>query len=547
VSALVKERFLGLKVLLVFLLLLGAMALGDSDLGGFADEDKDGVPDDFDECSGSKLKLVDEKGCDCEQKCVGNCGVGTLGPVCLELCEDGVQNGDEKGIDCGGSCPVCLEEKESENCNEDECPKGFTCQEDGKCVMMVPQQGKKCKTQNVFYSLEKVDCKAKGADWVEEKKDKFVKIEASSYFFEGYIDDFVQEELGKATICVKTEDLGCVSSAIRCFGENQLTQENKDKAAEILKQEIDSQIELPWYVDWFMDVEVKVDLSEFKIDQTYDCPEMKLDALDACKELVKNGDFDEKADLLFIGDGFAGEGLKEEVLSLIDYYGEQTGTKKEGFFSEEPFKSDKEKFNVWYLGVEEGIDYKMDSYNPSWGMMPAFKSVVGRSNYCPWFDYIVVLSKNKDYRANCMMGKPGPCRVSLKGQQYPGRLLIHELGHGFGSLTDEYYNYVEKKEDPTGFSKFFSEFQVGPNCKKTEEEADASWGTLVGGMVGHFKGCGGDCGLECGEFIRPTVNSVMKSQTKKCNSETSCASGPPYDTFYAVNEKEILDELGKYS
>ena len=50
-----------------------------------------------------------------------------VGKVCSR-CDDGVKNGDETGVDCGGSCPLC-----PGTCNVDmDCPDGY-CWE-GACV-----------------------------------------------------------------------------------------------------------------------------------------------------------------------------------------------------------------------------------------------------------------------------------------------------------------------------------------------------------------------------------------------------------------------------
>ncbi|UQA58764.1 hypothetical protein [Polyangium aurulentum] len=44
-------------------------------------------------------------------------------------CDDGIQNGDEKGVDCGGPCGICL----SENCDfDDQCASGH-CSFEGNC------------------------------------------------------------------------------------------------------------------------------------------------------------------------------------------------------------------------------------------------------------------------------------------------------------------------------------------------------------------------------------------------------------------------------
>ena len=62
--------------------------------------------------------------------------------------------------------------------------------------------------------------------------------------------------------------------------------------------------------------------------------------------------------------------------------------------------------------------------------------------------------------------------------------------------------------------------------------------------------CGGDCDDTCGLYVKPTYNSVMNSQDEFCDPTSGvyqCNKGPPFDNFYTVNEREIINELNKYS
>lgn len=73
--------------------------------------------------------------CNAEPNCVecledSHCGAGHTcepGNVCSR-CDDGMKNGDESGVDCGGSCPLC-----PGKCGVDvDCPGGYCWQ--GLCV-----------------------------------------------------------------------------------------------------------------------------------------------------------------------------------------------------------------------------------------------------------------------------------------------------------------------------------------------------------------------------------------------------------------------------
>ncbi|MBU0457739.1 MAG: M64 family metallopeptidase [Nanoarchaeota archaeon] len=543
----------GIVLLFVFSLTVNA----------FPDDDRDGIPNSYDKCPNTNSKMVDKNGCDCSQKiCTeGKCIVEGLQLKCVQTCDDGILNQDEKGIDCGGKCQFCESKNQVRNdnssiectdCNKCGCQDNFLCQGDGSCKMKVNLNGKRCKTKDFFYRMSKFDCKEKGPDWVEENIGDFIKYQVGGVASGiPIVNDFVQkkakEQFEAITVCIKTEDLGCAVSNVKCFGENQVTDENKKKAEKILQEEISKQVDnsIPWYADIVIDVEINVDLTNYHLDIPYDCGPKMADSRDSCQALIKNGDSKNKADILFIADGYdTEEELRSAVINIIDYDGNNFNTKNQGLFTEKIFQENKKKFNVWYMGTAGKLNYAIDKYLPSSGKMPVFKDIVTLSNKCSWYDLVVVISKNKEFRSNCMLGIPGPCRISLAGEKYPGRLVAHELGHGFASLADEYYNYVRRRE--TGFETFFAEFQTGPNCVKNKISAQSVWSGLSKEGLGFFNGCGGDCGKECASFVRPSLNSIMRNQDRKCTADT-CIRGPPFDEYYSVNEREIMKVLKKYS
>ncbi len=85
---------------------------------------KPGYPSNQPMCSGSSptptcndgVQNGDETGVDCG----GSCTACTVSPSC----NDGVQNGDETGVDCGGSCPACVA---PDSCGDGVCGNSETC------------------------------------------------------------------------------------------------------------------------------------------------------------------------------------------------------------------------------------------------------------------------------------------------------------------------------------------------------------------------------------------------------------------------------------
>jgi len=91
--------------------------------GDCADGMQNGDETDVD-CGGScPMQCDDGEGCIVDIDCVsGNCDPDTM--TCGPACDDGVQNGDETDVDCGGSCPM-------------DCDDGEGCLVGEDCVSMV--------------------------------------------------------------------------------------------------------------------------------------------------------------------------------------------------------------------------------------------------------------------------------------------------------------------------------------------------------------------------------------------------------------------------
>lgn len=273
----------------------------------------------------------------------------------------------------------------------------------------------------------------------------------------------------------------------------------------------------------------------------------------ACREFVIKGSPSEKHDVVFVGDGFDDYKVFRQLLVyLVDYEGQYNG-----MFSFSPFKENKEKFNFWMVLAP---DYQhWDDGEPVNEDIERFVKTCER-------DTVVVISRNT-YRAYAFFptsgNKGGRAYVSLgfaaiRGSdyaaEYAGRLLLHEFGHAFGGLTDEYIEYGK------GTRKDINKM---PNCATSLEEAKEKWSDLVGVKgVDYYTGVpdvagtkyfknpfisvpeigpapdgtdmgDGGCSYEA-KNIRPTTSSIMKNQFE-----------PGYD-FGPVNERTLAKKLGEY-
>ncbi|MFH1066011.1 MAG: M64 family metallopeptidase [Nanoarchaeota archaeon] len=150
---------------------------------------------------------------------------------------------------------------------------------------------------------------------------------------------------------------------------------------------------------------------------------------------------------------------------------------------------------------------------------------------CPDAKYVIVLSK-KPFRSHVSgIGRdPNSWAVSevayVSMRDTRKTLPIHEFGHSFGGLRDEYYEINPALNGIPG----------DPNCI-TKAEALLKWAVwpdiLADAQQEKWKGCGGICGSGCANLLRPTENSIMRYQLIE-----------PYGTeFNAPCKKQILDRI----
>ncbi|MFH1325445.1 MAG: hypothetical protein ABIH49_01585 [archaeon] len=187
---------------------------------------------------------------------------------------------------------------------------------------------------------------------------------------------------------------------------------------------------------------------------------------DYCRPYVMNGRAEDKADIVFIGDGeFSEETFFPKIAKLLDYEHEY-GNK--GLFSIEPFKSNKEKFNIRYILAGDAINYWN---NPAKGVIepnPVDVKLLS-SLLCPDADYTVLVGA-RDFRSYGI-GSPVGMAILGNGAEHDPFLLVHEFGHAFTSLSDE---YVEEK------SEVISLLSQGANCVESYLLDYSPWKNLIG-------------------------------------------------------------------
>lgn len=543
----------------------------DTSSVNFGDDDKDGLPNFVDKCPDSLVPDIDINGCDCSQK---KCPVGSMcqtnffqGNRCvskpLEQCKEIRQCLNNAPKYCNPAGVVI------NNCFKCGCPEGFTCAQSGSCVkVLTGLVGTLCKDNDFFYSLNKITC-PKG--WIEEDLRKYLSFSVKAPpIIKDRIKKKVRHRLNAITLCLKTNDLGCAppDQPYKCQFED-LFDKNRDKAARIVEENIGNNIPSPHGFAHFIKefgelfgakfkVKPHVDLSGFSLRIPYGCPPKLVTSDNDCTQMVYNGPADKRVDLVFVGAGYFDDSeFEREVWDMLDYEGKFAGTEKEGLFSIEPFKSSKAKFNIWVVNGKDSIRHRPSAHFLEMGLVPSLLDVNEFASKCPFKDHAIIVTKH-NHRSHCF--PKGDCFLSVAGTSYKGRLLLHEFGHGFASLEDEYANEApEFKNAPNRIEDLVTEIRTdAANCKPDEAAARLKWGDLVdNNIIGFFKPCGGDCLPHCKDAVRPTQNSIMRHEAEtKGNPPTCqkkdptkpdfCKFGPPFDPYYAVNEREILKELDKY-
>ncbi len=230
-------------------------------------------------------------------------------------------------------------------------------------------------------------------------------------------------------------------------------------------------------------------------------------------------------------------------------YDETMRTGLEHFFSEEPYKSFRRLFTVHYVTTVSRKEVYTSSRNDT-ALGVYFSGsgtgMGGNTNKCvayadkalPGSDVsaddllIVVMANSANYAGTCYMWPPGnrntdwgrgfaiayfPCRYSPSDFQ---EVLLHECGHGFAKLLDE-YDYpgtipgYEVQDNKSAWS-----YGWYKNIDYTSNPANVLWAKFITDSrysrqgIGVYQGAGT---YSIGAY-RPTQNSIMRHNTGGFNA-----------------------------
>ena len=238
-------------------------------------------------------------------------------------------------------------------------------------------------------------------------------------------------------------------------------------------------------------------------------------------------------DVVFVGDAFA-----DKDQDLFNKYAELG---KEAFFTEEPFKSTKDRFNIYRIGsvskngiiTQEGGDTKFSAQfgqgtNISGDDKAVFSFVQEKIPSVDLTKTIIFVIINKaKYAGTCWMytNNMAICYVPLcRDETDYAQTLRHEgCGHGFGKLADEYFydSMGRIPDDKVSELKKWKGFAYGfyENVDLTSDPNTILWSKFISdsrysGKVGVYEG---GYTYPYGVY-RPTDNSIMRYNTGGFNA-----------------------------
>jgi|GEM_PF-1984573 len=282
---------------------------------------------------------------------------------------------------------------------------------------------------------------------------------------------------------------------------------------------------------------------------------MEKEISENCKSIIYNGNISDKIDVVFVGSGFPNLTVFEQTVNeMIDYNGTNYG-----LMSVEPFKSNRTRFNFWMVNTSQTFTDGSPKYDSQ------ASALVKQT--CPFFDEMIALYVTPRFRShaytaiecdgnwywnwslwwwdcngtqyhkgdgarrayvtvgeeyiNNTLGFWNP--LDIDGKNYGSskeeiiRTTVHEFGHSFGGLHDEY--------------SFNSHYIVGvpgpleiPNC---DNSPCNKWNSSIPGSQ-----CIPVCGYT--DWYRAYDNTIMGSHYSLD------------EDFYQVNERELNKDLNRY-
>lgn len=197
-------------------------------------------------------------------------------------------------------------------------------------------------------------------------------------------------------------------------------------------------------------------------------------------EILKNGDSHKKVDIAFIAEGYR----QEEEAKFQSDFKRFTAV----FFNQEPFKSYKDRFNIYGVfkpSEESGCDeprhgiFKNTALSASFNSLGSERYLLTEDNkalrdiaaHAP-YDALVIIVNHKRYGGGGIYNLY--CTQTVHNQWFK-YLFLHEFGHSFAGLADEYYTSAVTYNEfyPRGVEP------TEPNITALLNPQDLKWKDLI--------------------------------------------------------------------
>src|SRR5687768_2671592 len=197
-------------------------------------------------------------------------------------------------------------------------------------------------------------------------------------------------------------------------------------------------------------------------------------------EVHSSGDPQTKVDLLLLGDGYTAAECKSTFLP-------QTRRLSAALFAEEPFKSRRRDFNVWGLcppSAQSGVAspsrgiFRRTPVGAAYDAFATERYILTFENrawrdIAAWapYEYVVILTNGDTYGGG---GLYNVYSTAAAGNDFAEYLFIHEFGHHFAGLADEYYTSPVAYEPP---ARIFEPWPA--NVTASANRARVKWRDLL--------------------------------------------------------------------
>ncbi len=268
--------------------------------------------------------------------------------------------------------------------------------------------------------------------------------------------------------------------------------------------------------------------------------------------VLKNGDPHSCVDLVFIGEGYTAEEEQKFDADCQRYV--------EVLFGQEPFKSHKARFNV--TGVlrpspESGMDeprqqrYKRTTLNASFNAFDTDRYLLTEENkrlreiaaQVP-YDAIIILVNSPRYGGG---GIYNDYAISTVDNERSPMVLVHEFGHSFAGLADEYYTSDVAYNDayPKGVEP------LEPNITAFLDPTHVKWQDLLSPGISLPTEYGQDA-LDSLEALKRKLRQQQREEVQAANQKSATkatleAIDKRYKSKIEAVDKEIKAVRQKYA